>query len=128
MFNSFKINPQSAMPLYVQIIDLIKEAILLEELVSGNQLPSVRLLAKELKVNSLTIQKAYKILASENLIEIKKGIGAFVSDNIEPVKKISKYQMIEEKLRPIIVQAKSLDLESDKIIKIIEKQWSKNND
>jgi GntR family transcriptional regulator len=128
MFNSSKINPQSAMPLYVQIIDLIKEGILLEKLAPGDQLPSVRSLANDLKVNSLTIQKAYKLLASEDLIEIKKGIGAFVSENIKPVKKVSKYQIIEEKLSPIIEQAKSMELELDKVIKTIEKQWRKKND
>ena len=125
MFNISKINPQSAMPLYMQIIDLIKEGILLEVLAPGDQLPSVRSLANDLKVNSLTIQKAYKLLAAEDLIEIKKGIGAFISENIKPVKKVSKYQIIEQKLSPIIEQAKSLDLELEKIIKTIEKQWRK---
>jgi GntR family transcriptional regulator len=125
MFNNSKINPQSAMPLYMQIIDMIKDAILLGTVSPGNQLPSVRSLASELKVNSLTIQKAYKILAAEGFLEIKKGIGAFVSMNIKSPKKFSKYQIIEEKLHPVIEQAKLMDLELDKILRTIEKQWRK---
>jgi GntR family transcriptional regulator len=125
MHKLFQIDPQSAIPLYAQIIELVKESVLLEELTAGDALPSVRLLAKDLKVNSLTIQKAYKILSSEGIIQIKKGIGAFISDELKPIKKISKYQIIEEKLSPIIEQAKIMDLEEQKIVQYIEDQWRK---
>ena len=128
MFDFTKIDPHSAMPLYIQIVDLVKEGILVEKLRPGDQLPSVRGLASALKVNSLTIQKAYKILAQDGHIDIKKGVGAFVSENVVPVNKDSKYQIIEEKLTPIINQAKEMALELDKIIKSIEKQWRKKND
>lgn len=123
--NFEKIDPQSALPLYAQIIEVVKEGILLEELHPGDALPSVRSLANQLKVNSLTIQKAYKLLESEGVIEIKKGVGAFVNKETKPLQKKSKYQIIEEDFYPTVQKAKSMNLELIKIKEIIEKQWSK---
>ncbi len=123
MFKLSEINPQSATPLYVQIIELVKNGILLESIKAGDQLPSVRGLAKDLQVNSLTIQKAYKLLEAEGVIQIRKGVGAFVSDDIKPVNKESKYQIIQDKLSPIIEQAKSMELEIDRVINCVDEIW-----
>lgn len=59
------INHSSMVPIYEQLVDQIKTMILNEELKPGEGLPSVRVLAKELKISALTVKKAYDALEAE---------------------------------------------------------------
>ena len=59
------INHSSMVPIYEQLIDQIKTMILNEELKADDSLPSVRTLAKELKISALTVKKAYDYLEEE---------------------------------------------------------------
>ncbi|QUH30739.1 GntR family transcriptional regulator [Vallitalea guaymasensis] len=68
-------------PVYVQILSYLKEIIIKKELKEGDKMPSVRELAKDLKVNPNTVQRAYRELESEGLIISKRGMGSYVTDN-----------------------------------------------
>ncbi len=67
-------------PIYEQICNQIKNSILNGELKSGDPLPSLRLLANELKISMITTRKAYEILEREGFIATFAGKGAFVAD------------------------------------------------
>lgn len=73
------INNSSMQPIYEQIINQIKELILNGSLQNGSMLPSVRSLAKELKISALTVKKAYDHLEEEGFIVTVHGKGSFVS-------------------------------------------------
>jgi GntR family transcriptional regulator len=66
-------------PVYRQIADEFHRAIGVEVLKTGDALPAVRSLAAELKVNANTVQHAYRTLVDERVIEMRRGLGAFVS-------------------------------------------------
>lgn len=68
-------------PVYVQILSYLKEIIIKKELKEGDKMPSVRELAKDLKVNPNTVQRAYRELESEGLIISKRGMGSYVTDD-----------------------------------------------
>ena len=72
------ISNTSDTPLYQQIKDQIKDAILKEELVEGDALPSIRAFANDLKVSVLTIRRVYEELEQEGFIVSQVGIGTFV--------------------------------------------------
>ena len=59
------VNHSSMQPIYEQIVDQVKDKIMHGELSAGEALPSVRTLAKELKVSALTVKKAYDALEEE---------------------------------------------------------------
>ena len=73
------INNSSMQPIYEQIINQIKELILNGSLQNGSMLPSVRSLAKELKISALTVKKAYDHLEEEGFIVTVHGKGSFVA-------------------------------------------------
>lgn len=77
-------------PVYIQIMMLIKKRIAAGELYSGDKLPSVRELSKELKVNPNTIQRVYQELERENLVFTQRGMGTFVTDHAEIIKNLKK--------------------------------------
>jgi GntR family transcriptional regulator len=72
------IDNHSGIPVYKQIVSQISEMILASQLPPGEQLMSVRDLAAMIKVNPMTVSKAYAILEREGLLERKRGIGLFV--------------------------------------------------
>ena len=76
----FKLDPKSGAPFYRQIIDQIKFGIAAGKLKTGEQLPTVRSLAVELKVNLNTVAKAYKELEIQNILATQQGTGTFISD------------------------------------------------
>ncbi|QIB67827.1 GntR family transcriptional regulator [Aminipila butyrica] len=72
------ISNSTGQPIYDQIAAQIKNQILSKELEAGTALPSMRLLAKELKVSVITTKRAYEELEKEGLIESYTGKGSFV--------------------------------------------------
>ena len=105
---NINISNTSTIPLYEQIQTQIKSQILNGNLKSGEGLPSIRNLAKELKVSIITTKRAYEELEKEGFIETVTGKGTFVSkQNTERLKEITLYD-IENKLEEIIKQAKAV--------------------
>lgn len=70
----------SGVPLYEQIVEQIRQEILAGELASGAALPSLRALARDLRVSLITTTRAYNELAAEGLIVNVPGKGSFVAD------------------------------------------------
>jgi GntR family transcriptional regulator len=74
----FRLDPKSGIPFYRQIIDQIRFGIVSGKLKVGDQLPTVRALAVELKVNLNTVSKAYRELEIQNILETQQGTGTFI--------------------------------------------------
>jgi GntR family transcriptional regulator len=78
------IDPRDERPLYLQIIDQVRRALLEGTLRAEDPLPSVRDLAGQLVVNPRTVSQAYGELEREGLIYVRRGQGTFVSSTIAP--------------------------------------------
>jgi GntR family transcriptional regulator len=74
----FKLDPKSGVPFYRQIIDQIRYGVASGELKVGEQLPTVRALAVQLKVNLNTVSKAYRELEIQSVLETQQGTGTFI--------------------------------------------------
>lgn len=72
------INNTSMQPIYEQLVEQIRHQIVTQELTEGTPLPSVRVMAKELKISALTVKKAYDFLEKEGLIATVHGKGSFI--------------------------------------------------
>lgn len=109
------ISNTSDSPLYQQIKDQIKDAILKEELVEGDSLPSIRAFANDLKVSVLTIRRVYDELEQEGFVVSQVGIGTFVSaSNIELLRD-SKRRLVEQKMLDMLQTAKSLNISKEEL-------------
>ena len=75
----FKLNLKSGVPFHRQITDQIRSGIASDQLLPGEQLPSVRELAENLQVNQGTIRKAYSELKIRGILDTQQGTGTFVS-------------------------------------------------
>ena len=117
---NINISNTSTIPLYEQIVTQIKSQILNGSLQSGEGLPSIRNLAKELKVRIITTKRAYEELEKEGFIQTVVGKGTFVSNqNKERLKEITLYNL-ENKLEEIIKQAKSAGITLEEGLEIFK--------
>lgn len=117
---NININNSSTVPLYEQIQNQIKTQILNGTLAPGEGLPSIRNLAKELKVSIITSKRAYEELEKEGFVETVTGKGTFVAkQNTERMKEIMLYE-IENKLEEIIKQAKAVGVSLEEGIEIFK--------
>ncbi|HLJ94280.1 MAG TPA: GntR family transcriptional regulator [Gemmataceae bacterium] len=75
-----KIDPSSHVPIYLQIVGEIRAAIDAGVFRPGEMLPSLRVLAADLRVNPNTVQRAYDELEREGIVLPRRGVGLFVAD------------------------------------------------
>lgn len=109
----------SSIPLFEQIKNAIKEEIISGNLGESEQLPSVRVLSKELKVSILTVKKAYDELADEGFIEVRQGLGSFVASNNDELKIEQKQRDLESKIYDIINLSKQIKLDKESLLALI---------
>ena len=109
------ISNTSENPLYQQIKDQIKDAILKEELVEGDPLPSIRAFANDLSVSVLTIRRVYEELEKEGFVTSQGGKGTFVSTSNIELLRDSKRRLVEQKMQDMIQTAKTMGITKDEL-------------
>ncbi|HFB66786.1 MAG TPA: GntR family transcriptional regulator [Aeromonadales bacterium] len=72
------INIEDAVPMFTQLMEQIKKAVLTNKLKPGDPLPSIRQLANDLDINSKTVAKAYRLLERDSIIQAKGYRGTFI--------------------------------------------------
>lgn len=117
---SFRVNPSSGIPLYVQLIEQVKHAIETGALRAGEQLPTIRKMAEELVMNPNTVARAYRELESAGIIDVKHGTGAFVSQTArKPAKAFLKAQSVVQTALERLV---ALGLGDDEIRRLVDNE------
>ena len=99
------ISNASGVPIYEQIEEQIKSQIMTGELAAGDALPSMRILAKELKITVITTKRAYEDLERDGYIETVVGKGSFVKGVSGEIMKESMLYAIEELLDKAVDKA-----------------------
>lgn len=104
------ISNHSKEPIYEQIFQQIKKQILNGELLQGQDLPSMRQLARDLQISVITTKRAYEELEKIGLIYSIVGKGSFVAEqNIELIKE-RRLSALEEKINEVVTSAKEVGL------------------
>lgn len=111
-------NFESNLPIYIQIMNLIKTKIVSGELKRGDKLPSVRELSKELKVNPNTIQRAYQELEREEFVYTQRGTGTFVTENTDTIQNVKK-SMATGLIDQFFSEMKNLGFKNDEIKEMV---------
>jgi GntR family transcriptional regulator len=118
-----EIDYHSGVPIYQQVIGQIRQQIMTGGLKEGSQLETVRDLAARLKVNPMTISKAYSLLESQRLVERKRGIGLFVAKIQNENKEQIKCQMLENIMNKAVVTAIQLGLSEEEATEFFRKEF-----
>ena len=114
------INHSSMQPIYEQIVNQIKDKIMHGELLEETMLPSVRTLAKNLKVSALTVKKAYDQLEEEGFVNTVHGKGSFVACANQTQMLEEKKKEVESEFEQTIRKARSCGMEDTEIRELFE--------
>ena len=109
------INNSSMQPIYEQIVGQIKEQIMNGELKQDAALPSVRTLAKDLRISALTAKKAYDELEQEGFIVTVHGKGSFVAGMNPHVAAEERRKEVERALESAIRMGKSSGMSNEEL-------------
>ena len=109
------ISNSSQDPIYKRIVTQIKTAIMKEEVSAGDALPSIRILAKELRISVITTKRTYEELERDGFIETVPGKGSYVSGQNKDLIREKRLSSIEEKLTEIVSESKLLNLSIEEL-------------
>jgi len=123
-FTGFVADPN--IPIYIQIPLFIKRGIIAGEITDGDELPSRRVLSATLGINPNTVQKAFKQLEDEGLIESRLGAKSCITVNDEIIRRIRE-NMLSEDIKGIIATLKQMAITKDEAVELINRHWDEEN-
>lgn len=110
----------SGVPIYQQIAEQLKEDILAGKLAAGEYLPSIRGLARDLKISVITTMKAYELLAEEGLVTAMQGKGFYVNAQDSEMLREQHLRRVEDALSEAIRAAKIAGLTHRELTETLE--------
>jgi GntR family transcriptional regulator len=111
------VDPTDASPIWRQIEEGLQRLVASGVLMPGSPVPSVRDLAKELRVNPATVAKAYQRLSDAGIFAVKRGEGTFVADTPPIMRKTERSRALREAAMRYAVFATTMGATSDEAIK-----------
>lgn len=120
------ISAASSKPIYEQIKTQIKQQIFSGELKGGELLPSIRFLAKELKISVITIKRAYDDLEREGFLYTYTGKGSFVAEKDGVLLRAARLEYIGERLEELVSEAKEGGIGYEEFNGLIKNLYGKN--
>lgn len=118
----WKVDPKHPTPIYAQLMEAIRHAVATGRLVSGEQLPTVRQLSVDLKINPNTVARAYSELERAGLIATRQGRGTFVLEPSAAGRGMRDFSRLAEIAKASLVEANALGFSSDELLDIIRSQ------
>jgi len=114
------ISNSSSQPIYEQIANQVKAHIINGVLQSGEVLPSIRNLAKELQISVITTKRAYEELEKEGFVETVGGKGTFVSGQNSEFIREKRLKELEEKITEVVQEGKALNISALELKEMID--------
>jgi GntR family transcriptional regulator len=120
---TLQIDFRSGLPIYTQIVNDVQTQIVNGTLKPGDQLPTVRALAEDLRVNFNTVARAYRLLDEERIISTQQGRGTYITE-IPPPKVSEKLrkEMLEALAERYISEAMRLEFSKSEIKRMVSDQ------
>jgi GntR family transcriptional regulator len=122
-----QIDHHSGVPIYRQVIDQVRHQIMAGQLREGDQLTTVRDLSVELKVNPMTVSKAYSLLEAEGLVERRRGIGLFVAGLPQDRKRRARTELLERVVGRAVAAAVQFDVPEGQVQAMVSDLFRRSN-
>lgn len=119
-FDQFQM--QDGSPIYQQIIEFVERGIIAGTIVSGDEMPSRRVLSALLGVNPNTIQKAYKFLEDDGIIESRSGAKSYVTANSKMQKQL-RTKLLTQDVAVMVQNMKQMGISREEAVSLIKTAW-----
>lgn len=118
----FQMDPASGVPIYRQLMDQIQYYVASGVLAPGDQLPSIRTMARQLAVNATTVIKTYSDLEQLGVLERRQGKGVFVSEAPAEIKRPRIETSLLHTARELAVAARQMGLTDREVLELVEQE------
>ena len=109
-------------PIYLQIVNQIKYLVGSNRLMSGEELPPIRVLAEQLLVNPNTVARAYRELEMAGIVEKRRTAGTYISDQGSPLTRRERIKILTERIDALLAEARQVDISVDEVVKLLEQR------
>lgn len=120
LFDTF--TPVDGSPIYLQIVTFIKRGAIAGSIRDGDELPSRRVLSALLGINPNTVQKAFRLLEEEQLIESRTGARSCMTLDEEKLRRLKK-DMLSQDIRGVIEALKQMGISKQDALQLIDENW-----
>ncbi len=117
----FHIDTATGVPIYLQLVNQVRQAVVSGFLAAGQQLPSVRDLALELTINPNTVARAYQELERAGIITTARGRGTFVAEGAPDALGESRQAAVEDFVQRVTAEARRLGLDPGRLAELLRK-------
>ena len=119
------INPKSAIPIYLQVIDQIRQRVAAGVFAPGDQLPSVREMASQLLINPNTAARIYRDLERDGLLETRRGQGTFIASGAAALAETDRLRLLSARLQEVIEQARTFGVPDEALVALLGEMLSR---
>ena len=112
----------NGVPPYLQIVNQVKYLVAAGRLTAGDELPPIRTLALQLRVNPNTVARAYRELETAGVVVKRSTTGTYVSDAGSPLARRERLRLVTERIDALIAEARQLGFDANEIVNLLRQR------
>ena len=117
-----QISLQDGVPIYRQIVNQVKYMVASGQLLAGEELPPIRVLAKQLLVTPNTVVKAYRELEVDGVICKRRGAGTYVSESTSPLARKEQRRILTSRVDGLLAESRQMNFTFEDILDLLRKR------
>jgi GntR family transcriptional regulator len=116
------ISSSNGIAIYLQIVNQIKYLVASGRLLTGAELPPIRVLAERLLINPSTVARAYRELETAGIVEKRRTAGTYVSEQGSPLARRERIRILAERIDALLAEARQMNIAVDDVLKLVEQR------
>jgi len=116
------VSPSDGKPIYRQIVDQIKYLVAASQLVEGDEVPPIRVLAEQLLINPNTVARAYRELEVAGILMKRQGAGTYVSAAGSPLAASERIKILSERVDALLAEARQLKVGMEELWELVRER------
>lgn len=116
------ISPSDGVPIYLQIVNQVKYFVASGRLTPGEELPPIRVLAEQLRINPNTVARAYRELEQAGVVTKRRTAGTYVSDAGSPLARRERLKILTERIDALLAEAHQMNIDVEEVIGLLRQR------
>jgi GntR family transcriptional regulator len=116
------LSPNDGVPIYLQIVQQVRYLVAAGRLVAGEELPPIRVLADQLRINPNTVARAYRELETAGVVTKRRTAGTYVSDAGSPLARRERLRILTERTDALLAEAYQLGFDLETVVALLRQR------
>jgi GntR family transcriptional regulator len=117
-----QISLHDGVPIYRQIVNQVKYMVASDQISPGEELPPIRVLAKQLRVTPNTVVKAYRELEVEGVVHKRRGAGTYASEFVSPLARDEQRNILAQRADVLLAEARQMNFAFDEVLDLLRER------